>query len=159
MRFAVTALILALAPLPAGAAATYRWQSDSGDRCCTATLEITNEAYAAGAVSLRIDYAGPPRAMPQSPVVRFEWNGYGGRVAYDREEVRGMFDFDLSLQGGALTGKIRVNDLSQDTLLTEQAGTWMVREHHSDRPGDCFRADNTCAGATGHWVLVSPPVE
>ena len=153
-------LALMASPVTAGAAATYRWQSASGTSCCTAILEITNEAYAAGALSLRIDYSGPPRAMPQSPVIRFEWSGYGGQIAYNRDQVRGLFDFDISLHGTTLVGRIRANDLSADTLLTgPAAGPWAVEQHHSDRPGDCFRAENTCAGATGYWVLVSPPVE
>lgn len=159
VRGTVTALILALLPVSADAAATYRWQSESGNGCCTAVIEITNEAYAAGALSVRIDYSGPPRAMPQSPVIRFEWSGYGSRIAFDREQVRGQFDFDINLQEKTLTGRIRANDLSSDTLLMGLTGAWAVQEHHSDRPGDCFRAENSCAGATGHWVLVSPPVE
>lgn len=146
--------------MPASAdAATYRWQSDAGNGCCTAVIEITNEAYAAGALSLHIDYSGGPAPMPQSPVVRFEWTGYGNRIAFDRGAVRGLFDFNLSLQGKTLTGQIRANDLSSDTLLTGPAGAWTVQEHHSDRPGPCFRAENACAGATGHWVLVSPPTD
>lgn len=159
MRTSIVALILALAPAPAGAAATYRWQGADSAGCCTATLEISNEAYAAGALSLRIDYSGPPRPMPQSPVVRFEWSGYGGHISYNRDDVRGMFDFDISLQGDTLVGRIRANDLSSDAVLAGPAGAWAVKEHHSDRPGECFRAQNTCAGATGRWVLVSPPME
>lgn len=145
--------------MSAGAAATYRWQSDGGQGCCTALLEITNEAYAAGALSVRIDYSGPPASMPQSPVVRFEWSGYGNRIAFDRTQVRGVFDFDISLQGNTLAGRIRVNDLSSDTLVAGPFGAWTVQEHHSDSPGDCFRAENRCSGATGRWVLVSPPRE
>src|SRR5882672_10650159 len=106
VRATVAVLILALAPVPASAAATYRWQSEGGNGCCTALLEITNEAYAAGALSVRIDYSGAPAPMPQSPVIRFEWSGYGGRVAFDRNQVRGLFDFDIALDGKALTGRI-----------------------------------------------------
>lgn len=159
MRAAIAVLILALTPATAGASATYRWQSATGSGCCAATLEVTSEAYAAGALSLRVDYSGLPRALPQSPVIRFEWSGYGSHISYNREEVRGLFDFDIGLRGNTLTGRIRVNDLSADTLLTGSAGAWAVQEHHSDRPGDCFRAENTCAGAAGRWVLVSPPQE
>lgn len=159
MRALVTALILVLAPVSAGATATYQWQSASGDACCTATLEITNEAYAAGALSLAIDYSGPPVAMPQSPVIRFEWTGYGDRITFDRTAIRGRYDFAVELKNGTLTGRIRANDLSTDTLLEGATEGWAVKAHHADHPGDCFRADNICAGAAGHWVLVSPPVE
>ena len=159
MRALVTAFVLLLAASPAGASAIYQWQGSGNSTCCSATLEITNEAYAAGAFSLRIDYTGAPRPMPGSPVIHFEMTGYGDRVSFDREMVRGFYDFDVSLVGQSLSGQIRVNDLSIDTLLSGGKEAWTVKNHHADHPGDCFRAENACSGAAGHWVLISPPVE
>jgi hypothetical protein len=158
---AFLAIALCLPPLcaPAAASATYQWRTISGSGCCEAILEITNEAYAAGAVSSHIQHAGAPLALAGTPVIRFELTGYGDRVVFDRERVRGVYDFDVSLVGGSLSGQIRVNDLSTDTLLSGGEDQWMVKEHHADHPGDCFQAVNKCSGATGRWVLVSPPTE
>lgn len=157
MRALVTAFVLLLTASPASASAVYQWQSADKTSCCEATLEITNEAYAAGAVSLRIQHSGAPQSMSDSPVIRFEWTGYGDRILFDRESVRGVFDFNVSLVGESASGEIRVNDLSTDTLLAGTKDSWTVKNHHADRPGDCFRAENACSGAGGRWVLVSSP--
>lgn len=157
MRLFLTICVLLLAAFPANASAVYQWQSADTSACCAATLEITNEAYAAGAVALRIQHAGAPQSMAESPVIRFEWTGYGDRILFDREAVRGVFDFTVSLVGDTLSGRIQVNDLSTDTLLDGGKEAWTVKNHHADHPGDCFRAENACSGAVGRWVLVSPP--
>lgn len=157
MRALLAVLVFLLAASPAGASAVYHWQSADKTSCCEATLEITNEAYAAGAVALRIQQGGSPLPMSDSPVIRFEWSGYGDRILFDRTSVRGMFDFNVSLVGESVSGEIRANDLSTDTLLAGTGDSWTVKNHHADHPGDCFRADNACAGAGGRWVLVSSP--
>ncbi|MHB1205985.1 MAG: hypothetical protein ACYCZX_10475 [Rhodospirillaceae bacterium] len=144
---------------PAQASATYRWQNISGNDCCEALLEITNEAYVAGAVVIHIQQPGAPQALAGNPVIRFEMTGYGDHILFDRDHVRGIYDFDLNLAGGSLSGRIRVNDLSTDTQMSSDQDQWMVKDHHADHPGDCFQAENKCSGAKGHWVLVSQPME
>ena len=151
---------LAVVPIAsADASATYQWQSVNDSGCCEALLEITNEAYVAGTVSMHIAQTRAAQALSASPVIRFELAGYGDRVAFDRDRARGFYNFDLNLAGNSLSGQIRANDLSTDTLLAGDKDRWMVKEHHADHPGDCFQAENKCSGAAGRWVLVSPPVE
>lgn len=162
-RYALfTALLLFLPLAPAQASATYQWRSASEDGCCEALLEITDEAAAAGAVGIHIQQTGAPQAFAGNPVIRFLLTGYGDRIVFDRDHVRGVYDFDVTLAGGSLSGRIRVNDLSTDTLLVSGPGAgdqWTVKEHHADHPGDCFQAENKCSGAMGNWVLVSPSTD
>ena len=155
--FAAFLVVLPLAS--AEASATYRWQRVDGNDCCEMMLEITNEAYVAGAVAIHIQQTGAPQAFAGNPVIRFQMTGYGDRILFDRDHVRGVYDFDLSLVGGSLSGRMRVNDLSTDTQLSGDQDQWVVKDHHTDHPGDCFQAENKCSGAAGHWVLVSPPTE
>jgi hypothetical protein len=154
------ATFFAFLPLSAAqASATYQWQGGGDNGCCEALIEITNEAYAAGTVAVHIQHTDAPEAFSGNPVIRFQMTGYGDRIAFDRNQVRGVYDFDFSLTGGSLSGEIHVNDLSTDTLLSGNQDQWAVKAHHADHPGDCFKAENACSGAKGRWVLVSPPTE
>ena len=157
LKFGLFIAGLVFSGLPAAQAATFQWQSASPGGCCQAVLEISDEAFAAGAISAHLDHSGPPQALPGNPIVRFELTAYGDHVVFDRNQARGFFDFDMSVVGGVLTGQIRANDISTDTLLAGGADSWTVKDHHSDHPGDCFQAHNTCSGASGRWVLVKAP--
>jgi hypothetical protein len=119
---------------------------------------ISDDAYRAGYFSTHIGQTDAPQSLPTNPVVRFELVAYGDRLIFDRQRVRGFYEFDISIVGDALAGDIHVNDLSTDTVLSGvPASSWSVKAHHSDRPGSCFQLGNTCSGVTGAWVLVSVP--
>jgi hypothetical protein len=159
LRALCAAVLIFLPAAGAQASATYQWKSGGDNGCCEVLIEITNEAYAAGAVAVHIQQAGAPQAFAGNPVIRFQVTGYGDRLVFDRDHVRGIYGFDLTLVEGSLSGGIHANDLSTDTLLSGNQDQWTVQAHHSDHPGDCFRAENICSGAKGRWVLVSPPTE
>jgi hypothetical protein len=151
--------LIVLPAAGAQASATYAWHSNGDNGCCEALIEITNEAYAAGTLAVHIQHTGAPQGFSGTPVIRFQMTGYGDRIAFDRNQVRGVYDFELSLAGGSLSGEIHVNDLSTDTALSGTPDQWTVKGHHADHPGDCFKAENVCSGAKGRWILVSPPTE
>jgi hypothetical protein len=90
-------------------------------------------------------------------VVRFDLEGYGDRLIFDRDHARGFYDFDLTVKGGTLSGDIHANNLAVDAVLSGTGTAWTLTRYHSDRPGACFRVENACQGNQGHWVLVQPP--
>jgi hypothetical protein len=157
--FFITALALGwmLGGARAHATATYQWQGTDPTGCCGAIIVISDDAYAAGYFSSHIEHDGPPQALAGNPVVHFELTAYGDRLVFDRDRVRGYFDFDMSILGSSLSGEIHVNDLSTDSALSGTKDQWSVKNHHADHPGPCFLPVNTCSGDTGRWVLVSAP--
>jgi hypothetical protein len=150
---------LLLTAVPAHADATYRWEPTSGNGCCEATLVISDEAYAAGFFSTHIANDATPQAITANPVVRFDLKGYGDQLIFDRDHVRGFYDFEITVKGGNLSGDIHANNLAVDTELSGTPTEWAVKSYHSDRPGSCFRVENVCQGDQGHWVLVSAPAK
>jgi hypothetical protein len=142
---------------PSYANATFRWMTTAGNGCCEATLVITDEAYAAGFFSTRIAHDGAPQAIPASPVVRLEITVYGDHLVFDRDRVRGFYDFDVTITNKALAGSIHLNNLAIDATLEGTQTEWTLKNDHSDRPGPCFRVDNACMGDIGRWILVTPP--
>ena len=72
------------------------------------------------------------------------------------QELVGKFSIATEARGVGMIQALQLN-VPGKPMLEGAKDTWAVKAHHADHPGDCFRADNTCAGPTGRWVLVSPP--
>ena len=152
----ITILMLAFSA-PAYATATFRWQTTAGNGCCDATIVIADEAYKAGFFSTHIAHDGAPQAISASPVVRLEITVYGDHLVFDRDRIRGFYDFDVSIIDNTLSGTIHLNNLAIDTQLEGTQTDWTLKSEHSDRPGPCFKVENVCSGDKGRWSLVTPP--
>jgi hypothetical protein len=150
-------IVLLIFSTPAFANATFRWVTTAGNGCCEATLVITDEAYAAGFFSTHVAHDGAPVAIPENPVVRLEITVYGDHLVFDHDRLQGFYDFEVSIIDKALAGTIHLNNLAIDATLEGTQSEWTLKSEHSDRPGPCFRVENTCTGDKGRWILVTPP--
>ncbi len=160
----------------AEASAVYAWVPEDPNGCCRGVLELSDAAFLAGGASWT-----PGFPLDANPVERFHFEGRfkvtdfhpvatGSERDVDLvvtfaatpETARCCaWDFQLSVKGDGLSGRLRVTTQNDDIILTGTPAGWIIERAGSDAITSgviCGSGANAaCVGDRGRWVLISGP--
>jgi hypothetical protein len=160
----------------AEASAVYAWISEDPEGCCRGVLELSDEAFHAGGASWT-----PGFPLDANPVERFHFEGrfkvsdFHPTAAGPERDVDLVvtfaatpdtarccaWDFQLSVKGEGLSGRLRVTTQNDDIILAGTPMDWSIERAGSDAIASgviCGAGANRgCVGDRGRWVLISRP--
>lgn len=181
MRLYFAIVSLFALPTAALASAKYAWVPEDPSSCCRGVLELSDEAFVAGAASWTPGF--PDEGMP---VERFHFDGrfkvsdlHPATVTAGAEKdvelvVRFAaapetttlccaWDFQLKVDGEGLSGRLRVTTENDDIIMVGTEKGWSIARAGSDALASgviCGVGEpSTCIGGRGRWVLISAPAQ
>lgn len=160
----------------ARASVVYAWVPDDPNGCCRGVIELSDAAYASGAVTWT-----PAQPPDGNPVERFYFEGRFkvGQMhpasSSDSPEVNLVvsfaatpetrrccaWDFALRVAGTGLSGRLRVTTQNDDIILSGTDAGWKIERAGSDAVTSgtiCGTGSATaCLNGGGRWLLISGP--